>query len=402
MVTVSGLAQAAVRVYDKVVHDQVFSKNVLFSNVLKNVAQETGSSTKYITYKYGRNGGFASGSETMILPTAGGQSYLQGSIVMKQQFQSVSFSDVALQASKRSKEFLVNVLESEYSGAKEDLQRQLSREGWADGTGVLCRVNGSTGTTVTVDTPMVGKNPTDYISIGNGVMFASDVVGTGTPVYGAVTAITGNTTFTISADPTFADNDYVFLAVPTATVPTVGCNATDLMGLKGLIDDASYVDTFQGHARSSYPWLSSYVNDSGSDRSLTDALLHTTFIEAGKKGAPKFILTSWDVVSAYGQLLSPDRRYTSAETTLKGGFKGVEFNGIPMVADYDAPYNEAYFIDPSTLSVEDLAPISFVQENGEILLRSSTQAAYTATLRYYANLANSAPNKSSALRNVIK
>jgi hypothetical protein len=37
---------------------------------------------------------------------------------------------VSLQASKNSKEFLVNVLESEYNGAKEDMQRQLSRQGY--------------------------------------------------------------------------------------------------------------------------------------------------------------------------------------------------------------------------------------------------------------------------------
>jgi hypothetical protein len=99
--------------------------------------------------------------------------------------------------------------------------------------------------------------------------------------------------------------------------------------------------------------------------------------------------------------LTPDRRYTNADVQLNGGFKGVDFNGIPMVADYDAPYDEAYFIEPSTLSVEDLGPISFLQEDGSVLDRSATQPVWQATLSYYANLANKAPNKSASLRDVI-
>lgn len=128
-------------------------------------------------------------------------------------------------------------------------------------------------------------------------------------------------------------------------------------------------------------------------------MLHTTFLEAKKKGDPKYALTSFDVYSAYGQLLTPDRRYTES-MKLKGGFTGVSFSNIPVVADYDCPVDELYFVDPSTLSVEDLAPMSFLNEDGAILDRSSTTPAWNATLRYYAQLAQKAPNKSSSLRDV--
>ena len=124
-------------------------------------------------------------------------------------------------------------------------------------------------------------------------------------------------------------------------------------------------------------WWKAYVDDAASQRSLTDALLHTTFLEAKKKGNPKYALASFDVYSAYGQLLSPDRRYTD-KMELNGGFTGISFNGLPIVPDYDAPYDEVYFIDPSTLSVEDLAPISFLNEDGSILDRSSTTPAWNA------------------------
>jgi hypothetical protein len=63
--SVTNMAGAAMRVYDGVVHDQVFTKNVLFMNVLKNVAHDTGAASvagssaiggggKMITVHYGR------------------------------------------------------------------------------------------------------------------------------------------------------------------------------------------------------------------------------------------------------------------------------------------------------------------------------------------------------------
>ena len=63
---------------------------------------------------------------------------------------------------------------------------------------------------------------------------------------------------------------------------------------------------------------------------------------------------------------------------------------------------EVYFIDPSTISIEDLAPMSFLNEDGAILDRNQTTPAWNATLRYYANLAISAPNKNAALRDIVQ
>jgi len=415
--TVTGMAGAALRVYDKVVHEQVFTKNVLFMNILSNVAHDTGAASlasntnskggggKMITVHYGRNTGSAAGGEGMTLPTAGSQAYLQANIEMKYNFHQISLTDVVLQASKRSKEFLVNVLESEYDGAKNDMQRQLSRQGYGVGTGVICRVNdASPDTTLTFDAPMVGKNPMDYFDVGNGLMFSSAADAATSAAYTEVAAITGNDTMTVASGTGVADNDYVYLAHDNGTAsPTVSNVNAEIMGLKGLIDDGTNLTTLEGLSRSTYIWWKSYVNDnSGTTRSLTEALLHDTYLEAKKKGDPKYILTSFDVQSAYGQLYSGDRRYTNADMKLNGGFTGVDFNGLPLVADYDCPYTDAFFVDPSTLSIEDLAPISFLNEDGAILDRSATTPAWNATLRYYANLANSAPNKSTRLSDIVK
>jgi hypothetical protein len=146
--------------------------------------------------------------------------------------------------------------------------------------------------------------------------------------------------------------------------------------------------------------MKSYVDSSSAQRPVTDALLHKAFLAAKKKGKPSFGLTSFDVFSSYGQSLTPDRRYTE-KMTLNGGVTGVTFNTLTIVPDYDAPYDELYFIDKSSLSVEDLGDISFLNEDGNILDRSATTPAWNATLRYYGNIATSAPDKNAAVRDII-
>ena len=337
-------------------------------------------------------------AETDTLPTAGQQQYEQLSVAMKFVFQQISLTDVALTASKKSKEFLVDVLESEYQGAKKDLIQQIQRMWWGIGTGELFKVNGdpAAGTTVNTDTPMVGKNPMDYIEEGGTLRFGATA-----STIGTVSTITDTDTFELTASvAAIADNDAVYHAVSA----TQSAKDNEMMGLKGIIDDGAFVSTLQTVDRTATGkfWWQAYVNDATASRSLTDTLLHTTFLEAKRKGDPKYALTSFDVYKSYGLLLTPDRRYTNADSPLKGGFVGLEFNDIPIVADYHAPFDEVYFIDPTAMTIEDLGDITFLNEDGSILDRSATTPAWNATIKYYANLAAKAPNKCSSLRDVTQ
>ena len=309
-------------------------------------------------------------------------------------FHQGALTDVVLQASKRSKEFLVDVLDAEYTGAKNDMQRQITRQSYGVGTGVIGQVNDAIpDATLTLDNPMVGKYPTDYLEYGSGanggpVMFSSAADAATSAAYTVITAITGNNDITVNSATDIADNDYVYLAHANGTVtPTVSNVNAEIMGLKGLVDDSTNIDALQGITRSTDIWWKSYVSSNATQRSLTDALMHSTFLEAKKKGDPTLGITHFDVYSAYGQLLSADRRYTSA-MKLPGGFTGISFNELPIVPDYDHPYDELNFIDGSTLSMEDLAPMSFLNEDGSILDRSSTTPAWNFTLRLRLKIAS--------------
>jgi hypothetical protein len=405
--SVANSLNLAFRVYENSIAEQVFEKNVLWQNLIKNVAQNRGTTNKYLKVHNSRNIASAAGGESLTLPTAGQQGYTEAVIPMKLNFHQVGISDYALQAGKNSKEYLVDLLQSEYDGAKNDMQRQLSRQAYGTGSGVLGQINGiGSSPSFDLDNPMVGRYVTDYLEagalgVGTPVMVDSDITTATSEVYTRVTAITGNDAVTLATGTGIVDNDYIFLAHYNGGTSSVANRGAEITGLKALIDDGTNMATLQSIARSSNIWWKSYVSSAATNRSLTEEMMFDALLEAKKKGDPKYIITSFDLFRAYGNLLSADRRYSDT-MTLNGGFTGVNFNGIALVADYDCPYTEMFFIDPKAISVEELSPMSFLNEDGAILSRSATTPAFNATLRYYANLATSAPNKSAVIRNVVK
>ncbi len=405
--SVANSLNLAFRVYENSIAEQVFEKNVLWNNLIKNVAQNRGTTNKYLKVHNSRNIASAAGGESLTLPTAGQQGYTEATIPMKLNFHQVGISDYALQAGKNSKEYLVDLLQSEYDGAKNDMQRQLTRQAYGTGSGVIGQINGiGSSPSFDLDNPMVGRYVTDYLEagglgVGTPVMVDSDIVTATSEVYTRVTAITGNDAVTLATGTGVVDNDYIFLAHYNGGTSSVANRGAEITGLKALIDDGTNMATLQNIARSTNIWWKSYVSSAATNRSLTEEMMFDALLEAKKKGDPKYIITSFDLFRAYGTFLAADRRYSDT-MTLNGGFTGVNFNGIALVADYDCPYTEMFFIDPKAISVEELSPMSFLNEDGAILSRSATTPAFNATLRYYANLATSAPNKSAVIRNVVK
>ena len=406
--TVTNLAGAAMTVYDKNVYKQTFEKNILAQNLRKDLGITSADGTsKTLTVHYGRNVGTAAGSETITLPTAGNQKFKQATVSMKYNFAQISLTDVVLEASKSNLAYLVNALDAEYEGAKNDIARQIQRQWYGIGDGSLGLVNGAaTGTdTVVFDTPMVGKYVGDYLTDGQILRFGATAADIATMDYyigqSATVANQDSIALVTAHGATIDDNDNVYIARSA----TESNKDAEMSGLKLLIDDGTNATACQGLNRVTtppyYTWWRSYVNDASSSRALTEALMQTTYLQAKKFGNPKMILTSYDLYQKYALSLTPDRRYGATDMTISGGFTGVKFNESVILPDFDCPFDEMYFIDTEALSIEELTPVSFMDKDGAILNRSATTPAYDATLRYYANLAINKPRACSTLRDVI-
>ena len=116
-----------------------------------------------------------------------------------------------------------------------------------------------------------------------------------------------------------------------------GNSSKDPLGLGAIVDDGNTVATIGGQSRSTYSTLASTVT--ASSGTLTLAKMDTLWnaVTSGNQ-KPTVILTTETVFSLYGQLLRPQERIMKDAGTSKGlkggtGFKGLEFNGIPVLAD---------------------------------------------------------------------
>ncbi len=117
------------------------------------------------------------------------------------------------------------------------------------------------------------------------------------------------------------------------------------------------------------------------------------------------LITSHALKRDYASVLETLRRYPpGGEITLSSGYKALEFNGMPLVADKDAEtlsngdaFERVYFLDTSTMWLAHMGDWDWMQEDGAILNRIPGRDAYEAILFRYFNLVTDQPNANAAL-----
>jgi hypothetical protein len=88
--------------------------------------------------------------------------------------------------------------------------------------------------------------------------------------------------------------------------------------------------------------------------------------------------------------------------TLDGGFKAVEYNGVPMVVDKDCVNYNIFFIDESSLEIYQMSDFDWMDEDGAVLSRVSNYDAYEAVLYWYSELGVSKRNANVRLADITE
>jgi hypothetical protein len=198
---------------------------------------------------------------------------------------------------------------------------------------------------------------------------------------------------------------------------TAGYGRLEMMGLRGIvtntnIDDIAFTDgtsantgfaaasaptedPLQGIDVDSYTWFKAQVNahESGryaGQRALTTRLLQSMFDsveeKAGKDYGPDMILTTRAIRREYLEIMQADRRNVNT-MTLDGGWKALEYNGIPFAVDDDAIDGEIYFLTLKDLQLYRMSDYQWMdKDTGAILSRITGYDAYEAVLYRYAEL----------------
>ena len=366
-------------------------------NNIKRTSKRVDASGKYarLTLDTGWTTGIGAKAENVSLPTAGYGTPVNSDVYMKYNYGRIQISGPVMSAARNNIGAIQNSFTYESQSATVALRNDLNRQLFGDGYGSLAQIVSSTGSTTVTYT----VDSTKYIKKGMIIdSFDTKVVSGATQGMDGVTVldVPSTTTFRVTEGSATGNNDdYVMRD---------GAQDNEMMGLLGIIDgDQSYRDTLQGITRSttgnSY-WDSSMKSTGSSSvpTALTEALMRDAKTAAEQEdGEIDFIVTTFALRDAFGALLTPDKRFVNT-TALKGGFKSIDFDDVPLVADKDAIANQMFFVDSSTLAMYVSKDTAWMADDGSILNRVQNKDAFEATLRVYQNLGTDRPGKNSVLR----
>jgi hypothetical protein len=388
-IQISAIDEILKKIIQPAIEDQLENKTLLLSQLRKN--QETAdtiNSKIYITVRYSRNAGIKSIATGGALPTAGAQKYKQAYAAPKYTFGRFIVEDQALEAAKNNVLALTNLLTSESDGLSTDMAKDLNRQLFGDGTGQLCLLKGAitaAQTTIQVDTP------------GSQFIYVDSLITVGAKAAKKVTAVLSDTTVKFATAPgATADNSVIRKSASTS----------EMMGLKGIVDDGGIVATLENITRSVNSWWSAITEETSA--ALTTTYMQGAYTAAEKYDKPDFAVTTFSLRDKLAALMT-SIRVINDTLTLTGGFKGLAWNDIAVIADMDttvgpnsvAKQGYMYFLNLSSLSLETLAPLSWMERDGQILKYVAGYPQYDAIMRYYGNLVTNNVRKNTALSNKI-
>ncbi len=286
-------------------------------------------------------------------------------------------------------------LESEMTGVKRSMNKDINRALWGDSTGKLAQVNGAvvSSTTVTVDSAQPAATKATAHLRKN--MYVDIYSSTTKQVDGVkIVSVNSATEITLASAVSCDDDAYIYRK---------GAYGVEPMGLLGVCDDGTtYAPTFQGVTRATAGNEWSHGNLVNMAGALTrDGMQELEDkIQGDNDGRVKAWFMNHDTARKYGGLFASLQR-ESARGSGKGGRVAIdvglnpeayEFNGNPIKRDAKCPSGMAFALDTDALAIFQVGPPAWIDEDGGIMHLISGYDAYEGMFRWYFNLVAKAAN----------
>jgi hypothetical protein len=175
------------------------------------------------------------------------------------------------------------------------------------------------------------------------------------------------------------------------TAHAVTNTPVEIIGLAGIFDDGTLLDTFEGINADTYPqWRANIIGNSDVNRELSiDLMLNACDLTRTRSGQKvSSILMGLGQRRKYANLLLPDVRF--APTVLKGGYETLSFSGgdgsLEIVVDPMCQPNKIFFMPDDVIKKYELTPLGWGNLDNSQLHQRAGYDEWDAYLRIYANL----------------
>lgn len=370
MVTLSTAEDALKTVYLGVVSNQLNTQVNPLYNMIKQTTQDVwGKEVKKLA-PVGINGGIGAGTEDGTLPTSAQNNYVNFTSTLKNLFGTIEISDKAIRASSNSTGAFVNLLNAEMEGLIKASKFNFGRMLFGDGTGILTSVTAN-------DDSLTALNVTSTQNLIEGMV--CDLITNKNAVVATKVRIQN---IDRANKVAYFDKSFNLDEVSDTIYLTVqNSYKNEITGLDGIFNNA----TLYGLAKSSYGFMNPQTSTS---TTITDVVMQKMIdlINESSNGDVDYIVCSAGVKRAYQNYLNGFRSNVDV-MDLKGGYKAISFNGIPLVSDRFAKSGSMYFLNTKDFALHQLCDWRWLEgENGNVLKQIAGKPVYTATLVKYAEL----------------
>lgn len=349
-----------------------------------------------------RNRGRGSIGDGGTLPVAGRQDWMDAIIGIRYHLYGIELTDAAIEGSKRSEGAFVSLLEAESKGVATDMRKDINRQVFGTGDGILTLVVSNAAGVVTVDT-------NQYIQVGDTVDIL--VAATGATTNGVVGATVtaratgGWQTGTITVSPAPAG-----AVAGTYAVYITGNRNQEMDGLRNIISASRTLHAINSATAGNEFWNGFVQNVGASMAALAtggESFYEQAYDGVGRvgHGDVDVFLTTRGVRRRLADTYASQKRMNDARMVdVHGGYTAIMVNETPVIADDDAPAWTGFGVNRDSFKwYEQVKPGWLESRDGNVFqLKTAGTGTYAsvwqAWFKWYAALGNHAPNRNAVLR----
>lgn len=355
-----------------------------------------------IPVRFGVSQGVGSRAENVQLPDPGFGVYEQASGNVKYLYGQLYITGQSIAATRGNKASFAEVLKQALRDAREGLKLDVQRQVWGDGTGAIAEV----GAAVAASTTVPVNNPyslTYAAALSNSEKtrlfrkYMKLYIDSTTDVAATVATVNNDGTITTTAAIS-ADAGAVIYRGDSTTLAQTSVN-NDITGLSAIV---SSTGTYLGIPRADFlEWQGNVINNAGAiSEDAMRQVVDTLLVNGDGSAEPDLIITDYKTRRKYETLLQSQKRFVNP-MTLEGGSKVLEFDGMPLVVDKDAPPERMWFLHTPDIMWMVMEDFNWMDRDGAVLSRVQSFDAYVATLLGYKELICKKPANQAVLFGIV-
>jgi hypothetical protein len=402
------------------------NNEVLLLSRLESRSEDLVGKAAFVPLHTGRSSGIGAVGEDAALPAAGNQSYARAEYDLKYLYGRIRVTGPSMAKTKSDAGAFLQTLKGEMDGVRADLVKDLARQVYGTGDGVIATGTPDATTATTHTITLANWEPLKKGQLYVGQVVNCFVQSTGVATAGTLTnftisavSIVGATDSTITVTSAEVAMTAVLVAITRAGSVTAAqalnrfnntSRSNEIDGLRRMVNsyapaaasaaDGTYASatlaTALGKSNSfgkidaytSTYWDNQRTGTVGATADLTIMRIQEAINLGRQQGAmPSAMITSLGVQREFYRLLQANQQFVApGGTDYASGFSTLTYNGMPVIADLDAPYGQMYILDESTIKVFSDQDWHFLDGDGQTLRQVADRDAYEAVMVRYMNI----------------